>query len=103
MAYFPNGISMLDWQAEQCSDCLNHRDNGTGSYGCAVTDAHFALDYHAGTNAAVLDSLIPQEGPDAGKCQMRLTNAQIEEEARARNYQLDLERYEAAMAEARAA
>lgn len=99
MTYFPNGSSLAFWQDLNCIDCLNFRDNGTGSFGCAILDTHFVLDYHEGTNAAVLDSLIPREGPDAQQCRMRLTTEQLETEERARNYQLDLQRYEAAMAE----
>lgn len=101
MAYFPNGMSFAAWQNQHCSECLNYRDNGTGSFGCAITDAHFILDYHEGTNAAVLDSLIPNEGPEALRCRMRLTQEQIETDARAQNYQFDLERYTRAMAEMR--
>jgi hypothetical protein len=101
MAYFPNGMTFAGWQAENCFDCLNYRDNGTGSFGCAITDAHFLLDYHKRGISAVLNRLIPDEGPEAGLCQMRLTQEQLEAEDRARNLQLDLERYEAAMAEIR--
>lgn len=103
MAYFPNGMSFADWSCANCTDCLNHRDNGTGSFGCAITDAHFVFDYHEGTNASVLDSLVPDEGPEAFKCRMRLTRETIETEERERNLQLDLQRYEAAMAESKAA
>jgi hypothetical protein len=102
MAYFPNGTSFADWQADHCAECLNYRDNGSGSYGCAIADSHFVFDYHEGTNATILDSLIPNTGPDVWQCRMRLTQAQIELETRASNYQLDLQRYEAAMAETRA-
>ena len=101
MAYFPNGTSFAHWVAENCDECLNYRDNGTGSFGCAIADAHFIFDYDEG--AVILDSLIPREGPDQHKCAMRLTQAMLETEERERNHQLDLERYEAAMAEARAA
>ena len=101
MAYFPNGTSFADWACSNCTDCLNHRDNGTGSYGCAITDTHFVINYHEGTNARVLNQLIPNDGPDAFKCPMRLTSEDLETEERERNYQLDLARYEAAMAETR--
>ena len=103
MAYFPNGPSFAYWQDEHCTGCLNYRDNGTGSFGCAITDAHFLLDYHEGTNATVLNMLIPEDGSDLHKCAMRLTAEQIETEQRAANYRLDLQRYEAAMAESRTA
>lgn len=110
MAYFPNGTSFACWQSTNCSDCLNYRDNGSGSYGCAITDAHYLLadkmhDRKCRRTAVfrTLDRLIPDEGPNAHKCQMRLTRADLEAEERQRNYQFDLERYEAAMAEARAA
>jgi hypothetical protein len=99
MAYFPSGMTFAGWQAENCFDCLNYRDNGTGSFGCAITDAHFLLDYHKRGIATVLNRLISDEG--AHECQMRLTQEQLEAEERARNLQLDLERYEAAMAEIR--
>lgn len=106
MAYFPNGMSLCAWKEGQCYDCLNHRDNGSGSYGCAITDAHFLLanKMHDGAGhrtlvAETLEHFIP----DGGDCVMRLTQAMLEAEERERNYQLDLERYEDAMAEARAA
>lgn len=99
MAYFPNGTSFAIWQELNCSECLNYRDNGSGSFGCAITDVHFVLDYHEGTNAAVLDSLIPVDSSKANQCLMRLTQEDLEVEARARNYELDLARYNAAMAE----
>ncbi len=103
MAYFPNGLSFASWQDENCFDCLNYRDNGTGSYGCAITDVHFVLNYHEGTNAKVLNSLIPDDGSEAFNCRMRLTQEQLETEARERDGQRDMERYLAAMAEVRAA
>lgn len=70
MAYFPNGTSFADWQAYNCFDCLNYRDNGSGSFGCAISDVHFLLDYHEGTNASVLDQLISDHGNQ--ECRMRL-------------------------------
>lgn len=103
MGYFPNGTSFAHWQDGHCTDCLNYRDNGSGSYGCAITDAHFLLDYHEGTNATVLNQLVPDDGPEAFKCRMRLTQEQLETEARERDGQRDMERYLAAMAEMRAA
>jgi hypothetical protein len=99
MAYFPNGTSFACWQGEHCSDCLNYRDNGSGSFGCAITDVHWSHEYDESTNAAVLNDLILEDGADAGKCRMRLTREDMETEARAANHQLDLRRYRAAMAE----
>lgn len=104
MAYFPNGTSFADWTGQHCFDCVNYRDNGSGSFGCAITDAHFIFDWREGGEIAkVLDSLIPDEGPDALQCRMRLTREQMETEGRVRDGQRDLERYLAAMAETRAA
>jgi len=110
MACFPNGMSFAAWQMANCSDCLNYRDNGTGSYGCAITDARFLLANRMHDRKCrrtqvfgFLAMLIPDEGPGAFECEMRLTREQIETEERERNHQLDLERYEEAMAEARAA
>lgn len=104
MAYFPNGMSFCGWKDVNCSDCLNHRDNGSGSYGCAITDAHFLLANKMHDDkgertlvAEALDQFIPDEG--SRECTMRLTTAMLEAEERERNYQLDLERYQAAMAE----
>src|SRR5688572_5785834 len=109
MAYFPNGTSFADWSCTNCTDCLNYRDNGTGSYGCAITDAHFLLadktHDRRGRRTQVFTTLcrfIPDDGPDAFKCAMRLTREDLETEERERNLQLDLQRYEAAMAETRA-
>lgn len=102
MAYFPNGTSFACWQAEHCDDCLNYRDNGTGSHGCAITDVHFVLDYHEGTNAAVLDSLIPNDGPEAFKCRMRLTSEMLEADRIAERAERDRQQYALAMAEMRA-
>lgn len=99
MAYFPNGTSFAIWQEQQCSDCLNYRDNGTGSFGCAITDAHFILDYHEGTNAAVLNSLIPDDGQDALNCRVRLTRQMLEDGAAVEKQERDRLRYEAAMRE----
>ena len=110
MAYFPNGMSFYAWKEGQCYDCLNHRDNGSGSFGCAITDAHFLLAREmcdgSGEDtptAKVLLHFIPENGIYPGDCAMRLTRGMLETEERERNYQLDLERYEAAMAEAKAA
>jgi len=104
MAYFPNGTSFAVWQDAACSDCVNYRDNGTGSYGCAITDAHWLLadKMHdkRGRRTQVYSTLDRFIDEDA-QCSMRLTTSQMETEERARNHQLDLERYEAAMADTR--
>ncbi len=99
MAYFPNGTSFAIWQDRNCHDCLNYRDNGTGSFGCAITDAHFILDYHEGTNSSVLNMLIPEDGLNQHLCAMRVTAELAKGAEHAANYQLDLLRYEKAMAE----
>lgn len=101
MAYFPNGTTFAGWQDENCTDCVNYRDNGSGSYGCPITDAHWLHDYHKGTNAKVLNELIPDDVEH--QCRMRLTREQMEAEEFQQNHQLDLARYEAAMTEMRSA
>lgn len=106
MAYFPNGTSFAIWQEENCSDCLNYRDNGTGSFGCAITDAHVITRTHDRICRRLpafraLDQFIPDEGPDAFQCKMRLTHEIMEAEAKAEQLRLDRARYEAAMAETR--
>lgn len=110
MAYFPNGTSFADWQQSNCADYLNYRDNGSGSFGCPITDAHFLLagemcdkDGEDTETAKVLLNFIPEDGLYAAACKMRLTRETIETEERERNYQLDLERYETAMADSRRA
>jgi hypothetical protein len=110
MAYFPNGMSFADWSCQNCTDCVNYRDNGTGSFGCAITDAYFLFASKMHDKLCrrtpvftTLDFFIPDDGPDAFKCRMRLTREDMETEERQRNYQLDLARYEAAMAETRQA
>ena len=107
MAYFPNGISFACWQGKYCHDCLNYRDNGSGSYGCAITDAHFLMadKFHdrrgrRTSTFKALDFFVPDE---TAECKMRLTREMLEAEERERNHQLDLERYEAAMRETRTA
>lgn len=103
MAYFPNGTSFADWQERHCDECMNYRDNGSGAPGCAITDVHFVLDYHEGTNAAVLDGLIPDDGPERHKCRMRLTMADYEASQIAARVEHDRQQYALAMAETRAA
>ena len=103
MAYFPNGTSFAFWQEKHCLDCLNYRDNGAGSLGCAITDVHFIFDYKRGTETAeLLDSLIPDEGPEALTCRMRVTREDLEKDEFRRRADSDLFKYEAAMAEMRA-
>jgi hypothetical protein len=108
MAYFPNGTSFATWQGENCDGCLNYRDNGTGSYGCPITDAYFLMSHQMhdrrGRRTPVFDTLdyfIPDDGTDAFKCKMRLTEADIKREERERQEQADRARYEAALAETR--
>lgn len=110
MAYFPNGMSFYAWQEGQCYDCVNYRDNGTGSYGCAITDAHFLLasemlDENGLSTlvATTLEHFIPDDGLHAGDCKMRLTAEMIADAKRHDQEQIDLERYLAAMAGSEAA
>jgi hypothetical protein len=110
MAYFPNGMSFYYWQEQNCHDCVNYRDNGTGSYGCAISDAHFILadkmldDKGEPTAVATtLGEFVPDDGLHAGPCKMRLTKEMIEEAVRHDQEQIDLERYLAAMEESKAA
>lgn len=103
MAYFPNGSSFAFWQEQHCIGCLNYRDNGSGSLGCPITDAHFRFDYRRGTESAlVLDSFIPDDGENAFECRMRLSREQIDEDERRRRADNDLVKYQAAIAEMRA-
>jgi len=103
MAYFPNGTSFAIWQDENCSDCLNYRDNGTGSFGCAITDAHFLIGTHdklcrrKPAFNVLNEFFIPDDGPNAFECKMRLTRQMLEDGAASEKQQRDRERYEAAM------
>jgi hypothetical protein len=47
MAYFPNGTSGMDYVETYCSNCINYKDNGTGSEGCAIFDLHLLWNYDA--------------------------------------------------------
>jgi hypothetical protein len=108
MGYFPNGTSFACWQEDHCSDCLNYRDNGTGSFGCAITDAHFLLETHGKRGRRLpalkfLDLFIPDDGPEAFVCKMRLTREMLSDGAAAEQQERDRERYELAMQEMRKA
>lgn len=100
MAYFPNGSSFAHWQDDTCSDCMNYRDNGTGSQGCAITDALFILSYEQEkASRPFVDFIIPEDGEAAWKCQMKLTAADIEADRIANQFRRDSARYKAAMEE----
>lgn len=47
MAYFPNGSAGMDFMEQFCSNCVNWRDNGSGSEGCYVMDLHTLWNYSA--------------------------------------------------------
>jgi hypothetical protein len=109
MGYFPNGTSFCVWQDENCSDCLNYRDNGSGSFGCAITDAHFLLadkmhdsKCRRTTTFGVLNHFVPDDGPEAFQCRMRLTRQMLSDGKAAEQVERDRERYELAMQEMRA-
>jgi hypothetical protein len=110
MAYFPNGTSFYIWRDQHCSGCVNHRDNGSGSLGCAITDAHFLLadKMHgkAGGRTNVSDTLEHFIADETGECRMRLTREMVDDEnceEMSERRRQDEEKYEAAMAERRAA
>ncbi len=110
MGYFPNGTSFAIWQDQNCSDCLNYRDNGTGSFGCAITDAHFLLAHKMHDKLSrrtptfkLLDHFVPNDGPSAFDCKMRLTRQMIEDGLAAEKQERDRQRYEAALFEMRSA
>ena len=47
MAYFPNGTAGMDFVERNCSECVNYKDNGSGSEGCAIFDLHLLWNYQA--------------------------------------------------------
>lgn len=103
MAYFPNGTSFLDWQETACEDCLNDRDNGSGSTGCAIKDALFILSYEDELSARpFVEFLIPEKGEKAWQCAMKLTRADVEADEREAYSATLREKYTAAMAEMKA-
>lgn len=104
MAYFPNGSSFAHWQDTTCTDCLNYRDNGTGSHGCAITDALMILSYEEEkASRPFVDFIIPEDGEAAWKCQMKLTAAIVEQDRIASQFRTDTSRYQQAMADMRQA
>jgi len=52
MGYFANGTEGDYYYAEYCLKCVNWRDNGSGSEGCAIIDLHMLWNYDAVGNKA---------------------------------------------------
>lgn len=40
MAYFSNGFETEDYHERYCHQCVNWKDNGSGSLGCPIDDLH---------------------------------------------------------------
>ncbi len=83
MAYFPNSTSAELYQEEYCERCIHWTDNGSGSLGCPIMDAHFMYCYelcnqkqHPGK--VILDMLIPddKERCQAAKCNFFVPNGE---------------------------
>lgn len=98
MAYFPNGTSFTGWQERTCNGCLNDRDNGSGSVGCAIKDALFLHGYEH-NECAISDYIIPEEGDDAWKCRMKLTAFDLRHDKLIDQRSADRARYHLAMSE----
>lgn len=47
MAYFPNGSAGMDYMDRHCANCVNWKDNGSGSEGCYIMDLHTLWNYEA--------------------------------------------------------
>lgn len=65
MGYFSNGSEGMDYEEAYCEKCVNYRDNGSGSLGCPIMDAHAFANYDQHQEAeknlkTVLNLLIPR-------------------------------------------
>lgn len=47
MAYFPNGTAGMMYVEQYCQNCVNYKDNGSGSEGCYIFDLHLLWSYEA--------------------------------------------------------
>ena len=79
MAYFSNGTEGRNYEAAYCVKCVNFRDNGSGSLGCSIMDAHAFANYDQlkdgeGNLKTVLNILIPRgkDGLGNEQCSMFL-------------------------------
>jgi hypothetical protein len=107
MAYFPNGTSGMIYEEQYCFNCVH------GNEGCPVMDAHNLYNYdqceeddRGKAIKTILDLLIPEtkDGLGAEQCTMFLAKADPEaDEAEQRRLAEQVRKYEAAMAERRAA
>lgn len=76
MAYFANGFEGELFQAENCDHCVNWKDNGSGSEGCPILDAHMLFAYQLCNEKdqpgkVILDMLIPDAKPgETPRCAM---------------------------------
>jgi hypothetical protein len=111
MAYFPNGTSGMMYEEQYCSQCIH--EGGEDGPGCPIMLLHLLFNYDqfkrgkiGQTVKTMLDTLIPETEDKLGaeRCSMfvrrEFSDAEIAEQRR-----LDEQaaKYEAAMAEARAA
>lgn len=79
MGYFSNGTQAMDYESRYCAKCVNYRDNGSGSLGCPIMDAHAFANYDQlrdgeGNLKTVLSILIPRDKSGIGneECSMFL-------------------------------
>lgn len=108
MAYFPNGTSGVIYEDHYCWQCIHWNDGA-----CPVMDAHNLYNYDQCDDDArgkaiktILDLLIPEtkDGLGAEQCSMFRAKADAEaEEAEQRRLAEQVRKYEAAMANRRAA
>jgi len=78
MGYFSNGTQGRDYEAAYCEKRVNYRDNGSGSLGCPIMDAHAFANYDQHSPEEknlklVLSLLIPRDNKgDNEECAMFL-------------------------------
>ena len=68
MAYFPNGTSGMDWESENCNQCVHMYDAEGEAYACPIINVHYEHNYDqcADTELGkairkILDELIPSD------------------------------------------
>lgn len=86
MAYFPNGSAGEHYEAMYCNHCVHQEAP------CPIWDAHLLFAYELcnkkeDPGKVILDMLIPDEAPGAGKCKMYIDNRTASEIAFARRCQ----------------
>jgi hypothetical protein len=75
MGYFSSGSEGADYEDRYCWRCVNWTDNGSGSLGCPIMDAHAFANYEQHddkTLGVVLSLLIPRTPDDLGNEQCSL-------------------------------